>query len=120
MPGGAAFTCTGASGLGGGGLLAVGIIGAPIVKTWPPAEVQAPGAAVKTWPLVETPGTASLLTPGDPRAPAGPPGCITGFLGMRKIHLASGRSLHLLRHIGHLSRKATFMSSTASPCGCCL
>ena len=120
MPGGAAFTCTGASGLGGGGLLAVGIIGAPIVKTWPPVEVQAPGAAVKTRPLVEAPETASLLTSGGPRVLTGLPGCIIWSLGMRKIHLASGRSLHLLRHIGHLSRKATFMSSTTRPCGCCL
>ena len=54
VPGGAAFTCTGASGLVGGGLLLVGIMGdALVVKTWPLVEVQAPG-------------TAELLTPGCP------------------------------------------------------
>ena len=60
MPGGAAFTCTGASDLVGGGLLGVGIMG------------DACGTQVKTvLPLTEVmgPGTASLLTPGCPCGP---------------------------------------------------
>ena len=67
MPGGGAFTSMCASDLVGGGLLDVGIIGDTlVVKTWPVVEVQVPG-------------TASLLTPGDPYAPtpfSGTPGCV--------------------------------------------
>ena len=115
----------GASDLLGGGHLGDGIMGdALVVKTWPVLDVHELGTEVKTWPLVEVkePGTASLLTPGDPCGLTGTPGCVSpcSLDPMRRVHLASGRALHLLRHIGHLSRIATFMSSVTRPCGFCL